>query len=229
MPSTTCADARLSSLYRLHRLPSCDASRITESPLTAPLRYVRRCHIWLSAKLNYAISLLIASIILFIAVPTAWANPPAGEVLCAHTRGFHDGDTFACIRSAQHGSTTVVVRVAGIDAPETGQLFWRTARSHLRSLAIPGTAISCYKLDRYSRNVCRVHAPDGRDIALEMVRSGLAWHAKAYAHEQTPQQRHAYAAAESVARKKGVGLWAESNPQPPSECRKLKRQSQRCR
>lgn len=195
----------------------------------APLRCVRRHNICISSMSTSVRSLLVVLSFVLTTMQPAWANVTVREVVCAQTKGFHDGDTFACVPPARLGDDTIFVRVAGIDAPETGQAFWRASKNRLRSLVIPGVGIVCYKHDRYGRNVCHVHAADGRDIAKELIRDGLAWHAKPYAHEQTPRQRDAYAAAESEAQARRIGLWAEPNPQPPWKCRQLKRQAQRCR
>jgi endonuclease YncB( thermonuclease family) len=101
------------------------------------------------------------------------APPDALHARCAEVRGFHDGDTFACL---PEGTTAFVVRVASIDTPETGQGYWRVARERLRELVGSGSAVDCYKRDRYDRRVCRVQTPEGADVAAVMlgeVRSGL--------------------------------------------------------
>lgn len=150
---------------------------------------------------------------------------PAGPLTCTMTTGFHDGDTFKCVRP----EGTLRVRVAGIDAPETSQGFWRVSRDLLRMRAGPGTTVDCYKVDRYKRQVCRVTALDGNDVALELVRTGLAWHTRKYADEQTPDEREIYAAAEVHARARHLGLWSQPEPQDPSDCRAAKKVRQKCR
>jgi hypothetical protein len=69
-----------------------------------------------------------------IAPGLGWAQGE-GDVVCALTGGFHDGDTFACTGFEQ----PYKVRVAGIDAPEVGQGFWRVSRDLLRTRAVAGT------------------------------------------------------------------------------------------
>lgn len=152
---------------------------------------------------------------------------------CAETRGFHDGDTFACRPAGQTGNgadgAVVVVRVAGLDAPETGQAHWRPARDRLRQLAGPGTEVRCYKQDRYTRQVCRVHSPSGQDVVEVLLREGWAWHSVAYLSEQSADERSRYANAESSARAEKVGLWKEPDPQAPWDCRRSKERRQACR
>ena len=159
-----------------------------------------------------------------IAPGPGWAQG-AGDVVCAVTGGFHDGDTFACTGPDQ----TYKVRVAGIDAPETGQAFWRVSRDLLRTRAVAGTVAGCYKADRFRRQICRVTAPDGTDVALELVRTGLAWHTVKYRREQTPEEQDQYAAAEAQARARGLGLWSQPDPQEPGDCRASKKQRVACR
>lgn len=138
----------------------------------------------------------------------------------------HDGDTFR-LQTQDRG--VLVVRFSGSDTPETGQAYWRAARNTLRDiLAGQETTISCYKLDRHGRNVCHVTVGTA-DVGIEMVRRGMAWYAFQYASELTESQRLNYKAAEHFAQEKGFGLWSMPNPQPPWDCRKLRRLRIKCR
>lgn len=150
---------------------------------------------------------------------------PVGRVTCEKPKSVHDGDTFRCISEGRD----FPVRVAGIDAPETGQAFWRVARDLLRSQLAQGAVVDCYKADvKYKRQVCRVVGPDGHDIALELVKTGLAWHTVKYRHEQTSAEQDAYVFAEDTARARKFGLWSLPDPQEPSLCRALRKQGQKC-
>jgi endonuclease YncB( thermonuclease family) len=152
----------------------------------------------------------------------------AETLICATTEAFHDGDTFHCI-TAETSQRRIVVRVAGIDAPETGQRFWRAARNRLRELTPQGATLRCDKSDRYQRHVCGVTSPDGQDVGEELLKAGLAWHFKRYASEQTPEQRSRYAEAEASARKGRRGLWAEPGAIAPWDCRAQRRDGRVCR
>jgi endonuclease YncB( thermonuclease family) len=61
---------------------------------------------------------------------------------------------------------------------------------------------------------------DGRDVNLELVRAGLAWHYKFYEKEQPPGERRLYSEAEEVARLDRVGLWGGPSPIPPWDFRR---------
>jgi micrococcal nuclease len=76
----------------------------------------------------------------------------------------------------------------------------------------------CHKRDRYGREVCKVL--EGLiDTGLEHVRAGMAWWYRAYAKEQSPEDRQRYERAEEEARSKNVGLWRDPRPVPPWESR----------
>jgi endonuclease YncB( thermonuclease family) len=53
-----------------------------------------------------------------------------------------------------------------------------------------------------------------RDISLEMVKDGWAWHYKRYSREA------ALAEAEKESRKSERGLWADNDPVPPWDWRR---------
>ena len=65
---------------------------------------------------------------------------------------------------------------------------------------------------------------NNRNINREMVSEGWAW-----AYRQYLDRPHAseYIEAEEKARGKRLGLWAQTNPQPPWEFRKLQKKGKR--
>ena len=80
----------------------------------------------------------------------------------------------------------------------------------------------CHKKDRYAREVCAVFV-SFRDVGLEQIRQGMAWHYKEYQHEQTTHDRLVYRDEEESAKARRVGLWKDANPVPPWEWRKADR------
>ncbi|MDA8455275.1 thermonuclease family protein [Acidovorax sp. GBBC 3334] len=148
----------------------------------------------------------------------------AGLLLCLVV-GIADGDTITarCADSAG-GYERMQVRVQGIDAPEKKQPFGTRARQALSDLTFNQWAdLHCNKTDRYGRKVCSVwvapsSAPDGPrtlDAGLAMVSTGMAWWYRAYAREQSPQERGQYEFAEEEARSLRTGLWADTDATPP--------------
>ena len=74
--------------------------------------------------------------------------------------------------------------------------------------------IEWFKRERYGRLVGKVLV-DGRDVCLDQIKAGMAWHYKYFQSEQTAEDRKLYAEAETEARESRVGLWADANPIPP--------------
>ena len=125
-----------------------------------------------------------------------------------------DGDTITILDAE---NTQRKIRLYGIDAPEKSQAFGKAAGKHLASLVAGRDAVvKVRSTDRYGRTVGTVFA-DGRDVNLEMLKAGYAWHYKHY--DSTP----AYAAAESEAKTNKVGLWQDTHPTNPYEFRSAKR------
>jgi endonuclease YncB( thermonuclease family) len=65
----------------------------------------------------------------------------------------------------------------------------------------------------------------GRDVCLEQLTAGLAWHYKKYEKEQSDEDRRRYAQAEVEAKSGRKGLWVQPDPQPPWSYRKQKQRT----
>jgi endonuclease YncB( thermonuclease family) len=143
------------------------------------------------------------------------------DTLTGHVVGVTDGDTITLLDASK---TQHKIRVAGIDAPEKKQPYGQRSKEALSDLAFDKElVIEWTKKDRYGRVIGKLIDKRGRDINLEQVRHGMAWHYKKYEGEQSPEDRKLYAAAEDAARAKRVGLWADAAPVPPWDYRKAKR------
>ena len=115
--------------------------------------------------------------------------------------GISDGDilTARCSEPGQYEQVKV-----RLHAPERKQPFGERTRQVLAELTFQKEAeLRCTKTDRYKRQVCSVwvapaSAPTGPrtlDAGLAMITQGMAWWYRAYAREQSPQERGQYAAA----------------------------------
>lgn len=134
-----------------------------------------------------------------------------------------DGDTFN-VRTADQKVLTI--RIAAIDAPERQQPFGSAAREALSARILDRTVqVQWTKRDRDQRLVGKVNV-GLRDIGLEMIRDGAAWHATHYMREQSAKDRALYSEAEVDARRGKYGLWKSENPVPPWEFRARKRKVQ---
>ena len=99
--------------------------------------------------------------------------------------GISDGDTLTArcpTGDIAHPYSQLKVRLAEIDAPESGQPYGRRSKEYLSSLCYETEAtIRQTATDRYGRTVARVECK-GKDANLEMVKAGMAW---AYTKYQT--------------------------------------------
>jgi endonuclease YncB( thermonuclease family) len=143
----------------------------------------------------------------------------SGDTLQGRVVGITDGDTLTVL-AAGH---PFKVRLAGIDAPERRQRFGHAARQALAAATFDKSVVVLFhKRDRYGRLVGKVLV-DGKDSSLALLEAGLAWHYLAFAREQEPRDREAYAYAEQHARRDRRGLWAQPTPQPPWQFRLARR------
>lgn len=128
----------------------------------------------------------------------------------------HDGDTVTVL---DQNNKKFSIRLQGIDAPELKQTFGSESQQNLSRLVL-GKQVSILwtKVDKYRRTVGTIKI-DGRDVNIEQVKAGMAWHFKKYEDEQEPQDRLTYAAAEQQARAIKLGLWQDPNPTVPGEWR----------
>ncbi len=123
-----------------------------------------------------------------------------------------DGDTITILVD----SRPVRVRFFGIDSPERGQDYYRTARKRV--------SVLCYRTDVkvqpkgkdvYGRTLGIVFLADGRNLNQLLVEEGLAWWFQKYAPRDKKLK-----SLEEAARKAKRGLWSMDDPIPPWEYRK---------
>ena len=136
------------------------------------------------------------------------------KVIIGRCTKVSDGDT---IHVVTDGNVKFKVRLDRIDAPEKDQPYGKESTAYLTSLIHGKTIrVEWVKKDQYGR-VLGIVFLDKTDVNLKMVETGNAWHYSYF--DKTP----AYAAAESSAKEKKLGLWAADNPINPYEWRKNKR------
>lgn len=144
----------------------------------------------------------------------------AAETYQGQVVGVTDGDTITVLDSSRHQHE---VRLAGIDAPEKRQAYGQASKQHLSELVFGRqVTIKTRKRDRYKRELGKVLVDD-QDAGLNQIESGLAWHYKKYARNQSAQDRQAYAAAEDGAKLSRKGLWKDADPIPPWDFRHQRR------
>ena len=140
------------------------------------------------------------------------ARPVTAQTVKGRVLSVEDGDKLLVMTETKQ---RVRVRIAGIDAPESGQRFSVTAKDHLSRLVLSQqVVVQGTKKDRYGYTVGKVLIGE-TDVGLELVRAGYAWHFKRYEVEQNKSDREHYAEAQQTARKKRRGLWQDASPVPP--------------
>jgi len=146
--------------------------------------------------------------LLVLAIP-ALADSFTGKVV-----GVTDSDPI----EVMHDGRAEKVRLVGIDCPEKAQPFGQRAKQATSELAF-GTVVTVTapQRDRYGRRLGDVTLPDGRNLNRELVKLGMAWWYRKYSKDERLE------VTEIAARQARVGLWAEPDPEPPWEWRRVQR------
>jgi endonuclease YncB( thermonuclease family) len=118
-----------------------------------------------------------------------------------------DGDTVTVL---DRQNQQVNIGLNGIDAPALKQAFGEQSRQGLSSKVLNKDVTVYLAADQNGRTVGDLYLGN-RWINLEMVEDGLAWHLGPVSGSKE------LAKAEDMARKKRLGLWADSNRVPPWE------------
>ena len=156
---------------------------------------------------------IAAPAVILALVATCQADEIRGKVV-----NVADGDTITVLdaEKVQHK-----IRLQGIDAPEKKQAFG-TKSKELMTEKVAGheVVVTWKEKDRYGRILGEIMLGK-RHINLEMVQDGMAWHYVQYSKSKE------LTAAEEAARTAKKGLWADKEPVPPWEFRKLAREKEK--
>ena len=146
-----------------------------------------------------------------MAAPKKPAPPPKPVVLTGTVSRIVDGDT---LWLKTEGEDPVVIRLEGIDAPESCQVGGSEATAALNALALGhSVTVRVSAHDEFGRTVGKVF--DGeKDIGDRMVRDGMAWSSR-YQYDRGP-----YVAEERMALALKRGLHAPGGAIQPREFRK---------
>lgn len=158
---------------------------------------------------------LAVSILLLLTAPILTATALSKDLMTARVVGVADGDNITILTPL---NKQILIRLYGIDCPAEGQSFGVQAKQFTSGQCFGMTIqYQLMGIDRFDRTIARVFLDDGRELNLEILKAGFAWHFERYG------KRQAYVDAEAEARKAGVGLWADPNPTPPWNWRQEKR------
>jgi endonuclease YncB( thermonuclease family) len=149
-------------------------------------------------------------VLLFTVLCSALPGTALAE-LSGRVVAVHDGDSL----TLEVQGRKVRVRLDGIDAPEPGQRFGKSATRSLANICRGKEAIVNDRgKDEEGRVVGSVTC-GGVDANAEQVKRGMAWVFRTYLPLGSPLYE-----LESNARLRGLGLWRDSDPVPPWEWRK---------
>ncbi len=152
--------------------------------------------------------ILRLQIVLLALSPAVFAADLSGRVI-----GITDGDTVTLLTSDKQ---QVRIRLAEIDAPESGQPYGSKSKQKLSELIFgKDVRVVVQTTDRYGRTVGRPYAGD-LDVCEEMVRAGAAWVYRQYVIDKSLFD------IEIEAREAKRGIWGLSEAQnmPPWEWRR---------
>ena len=142
---------------------------------------------------------LLAATLLLLFVTAAVGAELKGKVV-----GISDGDTFTLLTVEDE---QVKIRLAQIDAPESGQPYGSRSKQALSGLIYGKyVQVKLETTDRYGRIVGTPLVGD-LDVCQEMVRMGAAWAYREYLRDQGLLTLEAKAKAEKR------GLWGQSEAQ----------------
>jgi len=135
-----------------------------------------------------------------------------GEEIRGKVTSVTDGDTLKVL----DGKEVIVVRLEGIDAPESKQPFGTQAKKALSDLAFgKEVAVRWGERDRYGRILGHVYAGD-LWVNKAMVERGMAW----FYHKSKTKE---FIPIEAAARLRGIGLWKDKDPVAPWDWRARQR------
>lgn len=167
--------------------------------------------------MQFTLHIFVATVLFF---STCSVKPvsPKKDLPTAEVVRVSDGDTVTVV--FQKGKIRKRIRLATIDAPEFNQPFGKKSRKSLSDLVFKKKVqILSTDTDKYGRMVAEIFVGD-RNINVEQIKRGLAWHYKFHAKSQSYEKRLIYSQAEKSARRKRLGLWQLANPISPWEFRR---------
>lgn len=140
---------------------------------------------------------------LLLAVP---AQTVAGEEFIARVITVHEGDRL----TIHHQGRKDMVYLRDVDCPELKQPYGKQAKHATAAyVANREVVVRDLKRDRQGRTTADILLQDGRQIAHELIKEGLAWVQPGRSDGQVLKDM------EELARAERKGLWSEPNPIPP--------------
>ncbi len=159
------------------------------------------------------------TLVILLALSLALAEPTIARAgFMAKVVTVHEGDRL----TIYHDGRKEVIFLKGIDCPELKQPYGKKARQVTQAyVGTRDVVIQSIQRNRQGRAVADVVLQDGRNVAYELVREGLAWSRGGSTEERS------FSDEEELARAAKVGLWADPNPVPPWKWKAPKKASRK--
>jgi endonuclease YncB( thermonuclease family) len=152
--------------------------------------------------------------ILTLAAFTFAQSPQSRNSIEGKVISVENGDTII-VKVDGKEPNTYQVKLQAVDAPDIGQPYFENARKSLSKLVhkkeVKVAIQTVYAPGMIIGTVYR----DDRDVGLELLEKGMAWHFKRFANQQPNGERKSYADAQEYASTAGLGLWSDDRPTPP--------------
>ncbi len=152
----------------------------------------------------------------FLLATISLALPVYAQNVIANVVSTGDGDTFR----AKVSNKTITIRLACIDAPETGQRPWgQQSANRLKQLLPVGQAVGIRQIekDKYGRTVAEIFK-GGQSVNLQLVAEGQAVVYPQYVNK-CPQLKQQLLQAEAKAKKQRLVFWKQEKPVMPWDFR----------
>ena len=118
----------------------------------------------------------------------------------------HEGDRL----TVHHQGRKNMIYLRGVDCPELKQPYGKQAKHATAAyIANREVVVRDLKRDRQGRMTADILLPDGRQIAHELIKEGLAWVQPGGSGDQALKDM------EELAKASKNSLWSESDPVPP--------------
>jgi len=149
-------------------------------------------------KRYLSISLVLALVMVFPVLARA--------EFVARVLNVHEGDRL----TVHHEGRKDMIYLRGVDCPELKQSYGKQAK-HVTAAYIANreVVVRDLKRDRQGRMTADILLPDGRQIAHELIKEGLAWVQPGGSGDQALKDM------EELAKASKNSLWSESDPVPP--------------
>lgn len=119
-----------------------------------------------------------------------------------------DGDTVIVVNNGNART----VHLISVDAPQLEQPYGKQAKTFVEEMLLNRVVI----IDASDKvKAADIVSFDGQSLKWALVRAGLAWYPENHIKTAARRVDDTLGKYERQARRKGVGLWADQNPQPP--------------